>query len=419
MISRSNIRLVLNVLQQSRKASRIDISKYSGLSPATVTNVVQELMKLGLVREAGKTELPMGRKPTLLELNPDVQYLVGLDVGIGKIIGIVMNLHSDILKYIRNEFDVGEKNFDIIRELHEAYEKLVGDLPVDVLDKIPGVGVSVPGLVHLEKGVLIFAPNLPNCNNVPIVEKLSKWIGKPVYIENEARAMALAEARYGAARGYKNVFCIRLGYGIGGGIIINGELYRGSSYTAGEIGHMTILPSGPLCHCGNRGCLEVLAGGGAIASTAIRVLSSGSDSLIKKIVGGDSERITAKTVSDAAKNGDKIAYKIVKDFANYIGIGIASIINILNPEVIVVGGGVANTGKLLFREIKDNVKRRAFTTMVRFPDILPSMLGEQASSIGVAAYVFEEIIKNRPEYFKENKIKEQNNQTRGEIGLEG
>ncbi len=403
MVSRNNVRLVLNVLQQYRKASRIEISKYSGLSPATVTNVIQELENLGLVREAGKTELPMGRKPILIELNPDIQYLVGLDVGIGKIIGVVINLHSDIIKSIREEFNVNSDDFDLVHEMEKVYLKLIEGLPQEIINKIPGVGVSVPGLVHLEKGVLVFAPNLPNCNNVPLADKLSQLIGKPVYIENEARAMALAEARYGAARGYKNVFCIRLGYGIGGGIIINGELYRGSSYTAGEVGHMTILPSGPLCHCGNRGCLEVFAGGGAIASTALRVLSSGSNSLIREIAEDDSSSITARVVSEAAKRGDEIALKIVKDFANYIGIGIASVVNILNPEVIIVGGGVANTGELLFREIKNNVKKRAFTTMMRFPEILPSMLGEQASSIGVAAYVFEEIIRNHPEYFKVSK----------------
>jgi len=257
---------------------------------------------------------------------------------------------------------------------------------------ISGIGLSVPGLIDIKRGLSIFAPNIPDWHNIPLVELFQKRFSLPVYIENDARAMALGEARFGAARGYENILCINVGHGIGGGLIVNGELYRGSSSAAGEIGHQTIIPTGPLCHCGNRGCLEIMASGYAIAASAIRVVNAGGNTIIRDIVDGKIDKITAEVVSKAALMGDVIAIKLIKEAGQYLGIGLANAINLFSPQIVIIGGGVALSGDILFDEVRNIINDRAFITMISRPEIIPSMLGENASVLGASALVLSNTI---------------------------
>jgi glucokinase len=243
--------------------------------------------------------------------------------------------------------------------------------------------------------VSIFAPYIPEWRDVPIVETFHDAFGIPTVIENDARAMALGEARYGAGQGYDNIFCVNIGHGIGSGIMVEGRLYRGKHQTAGEFGHLTVLPSGPLCHCGNRGCLEVIAGGHAIAASAIRVVSSGGGELIRTQVGGRIDEITARVVVEAARAGDSAARHLLEEAGRYVGIAVASVANLLDPEIVIIGGGVAGAGDLLFGEIEKTLKERAFTTMVASPSVVPSALGENASAVGAAALVLSEVVVKR------------------------
>jgi glucokinase len=183
-----------------------------------------------------------------------------------------------------------------------------------------------------------------------------------------------------------------VGRGIGAGIIVNGEIYRGKQSGAGELGHMTVDPNGPMCPCGNHGCLEVMAAGPSIAAAAIRAVSSGASTSIRELTGGRIEEITAEVVSEAADQGDTLAQGLIRESGRYLGIGIANAVNLLSPEIVVIGGGVARAGDILFDEVRKTVQRRAFTTMVNLPPIVPSARGEDASSIGAAALVFEEML---------------------------
>ena len=391
--NKKNIQKILVMIQKRSPISKSDIAKYTNFTPATISYSISNLEKIGLVHEIGQGKSVGGRRPILLELNPNAFYLIGLDLGIDKIIGVITNLHGKIIYKIKTSIDSNSGNEYIIQKMIETTKSLFNNIQRDLRTDIFGIGLSLPGLIDLKKGLSIFAPNLPNWKNVPIVEIFKKTFNLPVIIENDTRAMALAEARYGAGKNFKNIFCVNLGYGIGSGIIINGELYRGTHYTAGEFGHITILPSGPLCRCGNTGCLEAIAGGHAIAASAVRVLSSGPNSKIKDLVNGDLSKVTAKTITDAAKLGDSIALKIIDEIANYIGIGIASAVNLLAPDIVVIGGGFSMAGNLLIDRIKETVKKRAFTTLINFPLIKTTILKEDASSIGAATLMLEEILR--------------------------
>jgi glucokinase len=204
--------------------------------------------------------------------------------------------------------------------------------------------------------------------------------------------MALGEARLGAGRGSKNMFVINLGRGIGGGMILNGELYRGSFSASGEIGHITVNPSGPTCSCGNRGCLEVMASGPAIAASALRILASGGASAIKEMVDGKLDLITSELVSAAAAQGDPLALRLMTEAAEYIGIGLATVVNLFAPERIILGGGVASAGDFFLEAIRKTVAERAYTYERVRPEFVRSKLGDESACIGAAALVLENIL---------------------------
>ena len=394
-LKRKNIIDILLTLQRKSPISRAEIARLSNLTPATVSRVVAELHKRGIIREQGPGVSIGGRRPVLIEFNPEAFYLAGIDLGITKVISVVIDLHGNILSKEKLDIDINAGKDRIIEQMFTVTRRVFSNTNELIRNKLAGIGISLSGIIDTKKGLSVFSPSMPNWHNVPIVQLFQNEFHLPVFIENDARAMALAEARYGAGRDYDNLFCINIGHGIGSGIIINKELYRGKTLTAGEFGHMTLVPSGPLCHCGNRGCLDVMAGGHAIAASAIRVVSSGVNTLIKELVEGDIKKITAEVVALAAKEGDDIALQLLNEVGRYLGIAIASIINLLNPELIVIGGGVSKAGEFFFEEIKNVIKKRAFTTMVKTPEIVTSSLNEDASSIGAAALVLYEIISTK------------------------
>jgi len=385
---------LLTYIYRNHRMSRADLARTTGLTPATVSHVVSELEKADIIRKTGHGESKGGRRPILIELNSRAFYLAGVDLGITKVISTVIDLHGTVISRAKNPVDARDKRNIIISRLFETTRQAFNMAGDKVRKKIIGIGLSVSGLVDIKRGISIFAPNIPDWQNVPIIELFQKEFSLPAFIENDARAMALGEARFGAGLGYGNIFCVNIGHGIGSGVLIDGELYRGTAFTAGEFGHLTILPSGLYCQCGNRGCLEVMAGGHAIAASAIRSVNAGAKTVIREIVQGKIDEITAEVVSQAAQLGDSTAVHLLQEAGRYLGIGLAGAVNLLGPELIIIGGGVALSGDVLLDEIKSTVAKRAFTTMVNSPPIVLSALEENASSIGAAALVLSEALQN-------------------------
>src|SRR4030042_1645041 len=253
-----------------------------------------------------------------------------------------------------------------------------------------GLGVAAAGILDTKKGVVTTSPNLPHWHNVQLRDILAEKLGIVTYIINDANAAAVGEHRFGVGRGFTNMIYLTVSTGIGGGIIVDGELYSGTDGCAGELGHMTVEVDGPRCHCGNFGCLEALASGWAVVREAVKRINQGEKSSIIELVDGRLEDITAEKVAMAARQGDRLAADIVREAANYLGVGLANLVNIFNPELIVIGGGLSKMGDMLLKPARKVVKERAFKLPTRTVRIVRARLGSSAGIIGAAAYVFDQ-----------------------------
>jgi glucokinase len=242
--------------------------------------------------------------------------------------------------------------------------------------KVSAVGVGAPGVIQMDRGIVVKSPNFPDWNNLPLKEHLEKALHIPVFIENDANAAALGEQWLGAARGINSMILLTLGTGVGGGIILNNRIWQGADGMAGEIGHMTLIPDGRLCRCGNTGCLEMYASArGIVQSYREAVGSSGSAA---------SGEFSSEKIYKAAMEGEPVARKVMKDMGLMLGIGIANLINIFNPQMIVIGGGVKDAWQLFINTTQEEVMRRAFKVPAERTRIVPSILGDDAGMIGAA-----------------------------------
>jgi glucokinase len=255
--------------------------------------------------------------------------------------------------------------------------------------ELTGIGIAVAGILDTKKGIVTTSPNLPGWHNVRLRDVIAARSGLATYLINDASAAALGEHRFGAGRGFDNLLYLTASTGIGGGIVINGELYSGTNGCAGEFGHMTIVANGPQCHCGNFGCLEALASGWAIAKQAVTRINQGESSSITGLIDDRLENITTETVATAARQGDHLAGEIIAKAADYLGVGLANLVNIFNPELIVIGGGLSKMGKILLNPARRVVKDRAFRLPAKSVRIVRARLGSNAGIIGAATYVFD------------------------------
>ena len=248
------------------------------------------------------------------------------------------------------------------------------------------VGIGAPGPSNPEAGLLYTSPNLPGWQNVPIVRMLREKTEKAVYLINDANAAALAEHQFGAAKGLEHMIYITVSTGIGGGIIAGGRLLTGAVGCAGELGHMTIDPNGPACSCGNTGCWETLASGSALARQARQKLRDGEKTLISDLVSGNIDRVDAEMVHKAAEQGDRLAEELIFRTARYLGVGLANLMNIFNPEMIVIGGGLANMGDRLLSPAIETARKRAYDIAFSSVAFRLAELGEDNGVLGAAAY---------------------------------
>ena len=249
--------------------------------------------------------------------------------------------------------------------------------------RIVGVGVGAPGPLDTERGVVLETPNLV-WRDMPLRDRLAVALEMPAVLDNDANCAVLGECWVGAGRGARQAIGMTIGTGIGGGLVLDGRLYHGAANSAGEIGHMTIDVDGRRCGCGNYGCLEAYASGPAIAMRAVEQLRAGMESRLSAMSGGNMDAITAQTVFEAARAEDEVALEVVRDTAQYLGVGLANLLNIFNPELVVIMGGVTQAGDALFEPLRREVTRRAFRSAVDSCRIVPGTLAGLAGVYGAA-----------------------------------
>ncbi len=318
----------------------------------------------------------------------DGRFIIGVDLGgtsinVGMVPfdgGMVLGMRSMPTEPQRGAKKVVDRMVKMIRDAMKD-AKREGGLADDAFI---GIGLGSPGPLDRATGTVLETPNL-GWRNFPLRDLIANSIGLEAVLDNDANAAALGEWWMGAARGVNTVVGVTLGTGIGGGIVIGGRLFHGASDVAGEVGHMTIDSTGRRCNCGNYGCLEAYASGPAIAARAIEGLEAGAASLLTEMVGGDLHATTAETVYEAIVAGDIYAKEVMRETAKFLGTGLANIINILNPEMVVISGGVTRAGEHLFEPLRAEVRRRAFSEAANACRIVSSELGDMAGVIGAAA----------------------------------
>lgn len=249
--------------------------------------------------------------------------------------------------------------------------------------EVKWLGVGTPGAVDFRTGRLIgLSPNINGWHGIEIGQNLRERINMPVFVDNDVNAMALAEARFGAAVGYGFVVCVAVGTGIGGGIVIDGKLWRGSSYTAGHIGHMSINVNGPLCKCGVKGCLEAYCSSGAMLSLVKTKLNSALTPIFEDVLDGSLDNLSIKRLFAAAKKEDEVALSVINETAQFLGLGLAGVVNLLNPDIVVIGGGVADGGAGYVETVAAEIRRHSFNEATENLRIARASLGNDAGFIG-------------------------------------
>jgi glucokinase len=316
------------------------------------------------------------------------RYVVGVDLGGTNIVVGAMPTDGSREIGIRSLPTRAEQGPDaVVDRICEMIETVVAQTRAEEgvgREAFVGVGVGAPGPLDREKGIVVVAPNL-GWKNLPLRDLIRDRVGLDVTLDNDANCATLGEWWTGAAKGGRNVIGVTIGTGIGGGLILDGRLYHGSSDVAGEIGHTTIDSNGRHCKCGNYGCLEAYASGTNIAVRAREAIESGEASILPTLVGGQLDRITAATVYQASEEGDTLAREVVRDTARFLGAGIANLLNIFNPDVVVIAGGVTQAGEALFEPLRAEVRRRAFRSAVDACRIVPGTLPGTAGVVGAVA----------------------------------
>ena len=314
-----------------------------------------------------------------------MRFVLGIDIGgTNLVVGSVAEDGSTAIATASEPTHSEAGATDVVDRLVGLAERVIAGTRREVPGaEIMGVGVGAPGPLDTKRGVVLLTPNL-GWVDMPLRQLIHDRLGLPAALDNDANCAVLGEWWVGAAKGARHAIGITIGTGIGGGIILDGRLYHGASDVAGEIGHTTIDTEGRRCKCGNYGCLEAYASGPNIALRAVEEIEAGAESRLSAIVGGDLAKITAQTVYQAAADGDELALEIVSDTAKFLGVGIGNLLNIFNPEVVVVCGGVTLAGDHLFEPLRRETARRAFKPAVAACRIVPGALSGTAGVYGAA-----------------------------------
>jgi len=319
----------------------------------------------------------------------EAKPILAIDLGGTKIIAAIVSSQGQVMAREYYPTLAGEGPQSVIDRILFAIDHLLSLRNID-LSQLDSISIAAAGAIDLDKGVITISPNLPGWHDIPLRDIVNRKYKVNTLLINDASAAALGEYHFGAGKGVNNLIYLTVSTGIGGGIIINGELYLGPSGSAGEIGHMTIDINGPRCSCGNIGCLETLASGTAVAREAIRRIGQGEESSLTDMVEGKIENITAEKVSMAAQGGDSLASDVISEAATYLGVGMVNLVNIFNPEMIIVGGGVAQIGDLLLDPVRQVVKERAFQLSAQAVRIVPAQLGDNAGVLGAAVFALQQ-----------------------------
>ncbi len=373
-----NIRLIIKTIYSKKEISRADIARLTGLTRATVSAAVAELINDRLVTEVGFGPSGGGKPPILLSMADNSRYLIGIDFADIEFRGALVNLRGEIRH--RYSLPIDGRNGDNALDLvYELIDKLVSLADSPIL----GIGIGTPGLIDAQRGVVRNAVNL-NWHDLFLRDLLEERYEFPVYIANDSQVAALAEFTFGESKNISNLIVIKIGRGIGAGIILNRELYFGENFGAGELGHVVIVEDGKPCQCGHYGCLETVTSSQAIVKRAQDIAKNNARSALYQFF-AKPEEIDIEAVSKALMNGDEELHEIIDEAGRYLGMAVANLVGILNIQYIVIAGSAAIFGQTLLDPIRREVNRRSLAALADETNIEISSLGPDIVILGAAA----------------------------------
>lgn len=391
LVREMNLSIVLNALRDYSPLSRASLAALTGLNKTTVSSLVRQLVGAGFVSEigSGRTE-DLGRPGVLLDLDPKAGCIVGVEIDVDFISVIIADFAAGIVwrrwedtSHNQDQQTVTAKAIEIIKEGIDATKH--------EYRRVLGLGLGIPGLVDISSGTLIFAPNL-RWSDVPLGRMMRDTFDFPIFVDNDNNMAALGESYFGVARGARSVLFIGAGVGVGGGIVLNGELMSGITGFSGEIGHMTMAQGDLLCNCGNRGCWETQVSQNAVFRRVRESIAAGLRSSLMRATSGDLDALTVPIVVEAAQHKDKVALRALEDTAVDLGVGIANLVNVLNPEVVVFGGSLSLASEFLMPVIERTIREHALQWSVAAVRLAVATHGSDAAAMGGIAAVYHRVL---------------------------
>ncbi len=373
---------IVGAIRKLGSLSRTDLARMTGYSRANITVVVNNLVETGILNEVGAGNSQGGRRPRMLNFNRELGYVVGVDVGATSIDLVLADFGGQILERHNEATDVREGPGPVLGRVCVVIADILrrrGSGP----ERVYAVGIGVPGPVEFSTGLLIAPPLMPDWEGYPIRKFIQRSLpAAKVSVDNDVNVMALGELRAGAGVGIDNFIFVKIGTGIGSGIVCNGQVYRGSDGCAGNIGHICVERDGPVCHCGNLGCLESIAAGPPIAARAMETALSGGSPFLARKMEANGNRLIPEDVALGAAAGDRASIKIIQETGRVIGEALAGLVNFFNPRLILIGGGVSNIGHQLLSSTRQAVLRRSTPLSTRDLRIEYAPLGADAGVTG-------------------------------------
>ena len=375
--------LILNGVRVSGPITRVAVAHRTGLSRTTVSSIVDELLTDNLLFEGKTVEAAPtgGRRATLLHFNADAGYVIGVDMGRSHLTLLLTNLAGQIIARRSGPFNASLGPEVCLQQVIASLMEFTAEHQIG-WHQIIGVGLGIPGPMDAASRMLVRPPRMPGWDQFDMRTVMERACKVPMYFDNDANMGARGESQYGAARNVDHMAYVKVATGIGCGLIVNGDIYRGSSGAAGELGHVTIDDNGPLCDCGNRGCLEVVAGAAAVTMAAARGVYPDSG-------GTSAGPLDVADVVQAALAGDTVAQEAIERAGYHIGIALAGLVNIFNPSLILLDGSMARAGEFLLGPIRQGIARRSLAASSATTRIEMAQLGDNAIALGAVATVIE------------------------------
>jgi glucokinase-like ROK family protein len=388
LVKSHNMRAILLSLLHDGQISRVELAEKLNLSNTTITNLISELLDQGIILEeqveVTEKRRRVGRPRRMLRLVPSARYAIGVHIGVGLFRVAVTNLFAEIIYSEKGKFELTSPPDDVIKDIVRVIERTIEKSGIE-REKVLGIGVGASGLVNYDKGINVFAPRL-GWENVPVQHLMEIKLDLPVCVDNNVRAMALGEAFFGDGRGVSVLAFVYGRIGVGAGIVVNGRVFRGSGAGAGEIGHTTVIPQGgEVCTCGNTGCLETLLSEPVWVRHVEKLAASHPESTLAANLKREDERSPIELIFAAASSGDEYAKNFVEDRSCYLGIALANLVNVLNPELIILGGMFSQGSEWILPIAEAKMREASFAGLGEKVTLKVTGFGSRAGVIGAAA----------------------------------